>query len=214
MSDPPLTVAGCEERLQAEFPALRLVYTAVDAVSGRSPEPVHDRLRTMSNRITGAVAVQLRQEPVPWAYRVFFRQVGIDPDERRPPVEQIVLDRLQAGGFRSRNLLDDAITIATVETGVPIVAFDAERVEQPLELRLSYDGELLGEAGRPLSASQIVIADRRRAVAVLFADMDPACGVTPQTSRMLLCAVQVAGVPDISVEEALWVATEIVTGAA
>ena len=168
----------------------------------------------MSNRITGAVAVQLRQEPVPWAYRVFFRQVGIDPDERRTPVEQIVLDRLQAGGFRSRNLLDDAITIATVETGVPIVAFDAERVEQPLELRLSYDGELLGEAGRPLSASQIVIADRRQAVAVLFADMDSACGVTPQTSRMLLCAVQVAGVPDISVEEALWVATEIVTGAA
>ena len=214
MSDPPLTVAGCVERLQAEFPALRLVYTAVDAVSGRSPEPVHDRLRTMSNRITGAVAVQLRQEPVPWAYRVFFRQVGIDPDERRTPVEQIVLDRLQAGGFRSRNLLDDAITIATVETGVPIVAFDAERVEQPLELRLSYDGELLGEAGRPLSASQIVIADRRQAVAVLFADMDSACGVTPQTSRMLLCAVQVAGVPDISVEEALWVATEIVTGAA
>jgi DNA/RNA-binding domain of Phe-tRNA-synthetase-like protein len=214
MSDPALTVASCEERLQAEFPALRLVYTAVDGVSGRSPEAVHDRLRTMSNRITGAVAVQLRQEPVPWAYRVFFRQVGIDPDERRTPVEQLILDRLQAGGFRSRNLLDDAITIATVETGVPVVAFDAERVYEPLELRLSYDGELLGEAGRPLSASQIVVADQRQAVAVLFADMDPACGVTPQTQRMLLCAIQVAGVPDIAVEEALWVAAEIVTGAA
>ena len=214
MSDPALTVASCEERLQAEFPALRLVYTAVDAVSGRSPEAVRDRLRTMSNRITGAVAVQLRQEPVPWAYRVFFRHVGIDPDERRTPVEQLILDRLQAGGFRSRNLLDDAITIATVETGVPVVAFDAERVEEPLGLRLSYEDELLGEAGRPLSASQIVIADRRQAVAVLFADMDPACGVTPQTQRMLLCAIQVAGVPDIAVEEALWVAAEIVTGAA
>ena len=37
--------------------------------------------------------------------------------------------RLRAGGFLSRNLLDDAITIATVETGVPLVAFDAARVE-------------------------------------------------------------------------------------
>ena len=37
---------------------------------------------------------------------MFFRQVGIDPDERRTPVEQIVLDRLQHGGFKSRNLLD------------------------------------------------------------------------------------------------------------
>ncbi len=61
----------------------------------------------------------MRQDPVPWAYRVFWRQVGIDPDTDRTPVEQIALDRLKWGGLRSRNLLDDAITIATLETGVP-----------------------------------------------------------------------------------------------
>jgi DNA/RNA-binding domain of Phe-tRNA-synthetase-like protein len=167
----------------------------------------------MSDRFTGPKAVQLRQEPVPWAYRVFFRQVGIDPDERRTPVEQLALDRMKAGGFRSRNLLDDAIAIATVETGVPIIAFDAARVDGPLELRLARAGELLGPAGRPLSAGQIVIADASRAIAVLFADLDPERGVTPETDRMLLSAVQVAGVPDIAVEEALWTASEIVTGA-
>ena len=50
----------------------------------------------------------MRQDPVPWAYRVFWRQVGIDPDTDRTPVEQIALDRLKRGGLRSRNLLDDA----------------------------------------------------------------------------------------------------------
>jgi DNA/RNA-binding domain of Phe-tRNA-synthetase-like protein len=212
VSDPPIALAMCEPVLQAEFPELRVCHVVVEAGSGRSPETVRDRLRQMSNRVNGPMAVQLRQEPVPWAYRVFFRQVGIDPDERRTPVEQMVLDRLQAGGFRSRNLLDDAILIATVETGVPLVAFDADRVGHELELRLSREGELLGRVGRPLSSNQIVIADRERALAVLFADLDPDCGVTPATRRIRLCAVQVAGVPDISVEEALWTAAEIVTG--
>ena len=43
----------------------------------------------------------MRQEPVPWAYRVFFRQVGIDPDERRTPIEEIALERLQRRRLRA-----------------------------------------------------------------------------------------------------------------
>jgi len=36
--------------------------------------------------------------------------------------------------------------------------------------------------------------------------------VHPGTRRMLLCAVQVKGVPQVSVEEALWTAVEVITG--
>jgi DNA/RNA-binding domain of Phe-tRNA-synthetase-like protein len=198
--------------LAAEFPSLAIYWITIDARSGKSPDEVRRRLREMSNRISGSKAVQMRQEAVPWAYRVFFRQVGIDPDERRTPAEQIVLDRLKHGGFRSRNLLDDAITIATFETGVPLIAFDADRIEPPLHLRLARAGEVMGEAGRPLSSGQIVIADRERALAVLFADIDPERGVTPQTARMTLVTVQVEGVPDIAIEEVLWTVEEIVTG--
>jgi DNA/RNA-binding domain of Phe-tRNA-synthetase-like protein len=199
--------------LAAEFPSLALHWIKVGCGSGPSPRAVRDRLKEMSNRISGAKAVQMRQEAIPWAYRVFFRQVGIDPDERRTPVEEVVLDRLKHGGFRSRNLLDDAITIATFETGVPIVAFDAEQVQPPIGLRLAYPHELMGRGGRPLSSGQIVVADQERPVAVLFADLDPDCGVTPRTERMVLAVVQVEGVPDIAIEEALWMVEEIVTGA-
>jgi DNA/RNA-binding domain of Phe-tRNA-synthetase-like protein len=202
-----------ERELASEFPALAIHWIAVECGSGRSPQAVRERLKEMSNRISGAKAVQMRQEAVPWAYRVFFRQVGIDPDARRTPAEEIVLDRLKHGGFRSRNLLDDAITIATFETGVPVVAFDADRIRPPLVLRLARPSELMGPAGRPLSSGQIVIADDECPRAVLFADLDPDCGVTPRTSRMVLAVVQVEGVPDIAIEEALWTVEEIVTGA-
>jgi DNA/RNA-binding domain of Phe-tRNA-synthetase-like protein len=202
-----------ESDLASEFPSLALHWIPVEACSGRSPQPVRERLKEMSNRISGAKAIQMRQEAVPWAYRVFFRQVGIDPDEHRTPAEEVVLDRLKHGGFKSRNLLDDAITIATFETGVPLVAFDADQVEPPLALRLARQGELMGTTGRPLSSGQIVIADQRRPLAVLFSDRDPDCGVTPQTERMVLATVQVEGVPDIAVEECLWTVEEILSGA-
>jgi DNA/RNA-binding domain of Phe-tRNA-synthetase-like protein len=213
VSDPQLVTGAVEPELAAEFPGLAIHWVAVQAGSGRSPQAVRERLKEMSNRLSGPRAVQMRQEPVPWAYRVFFRQVGIDPDQRRTPIEQLVLNRLQHGGFRSRNLLDDAIDIAVFETAVPIIAFDADRVEGGLGLRVSRKAELMGQVGRPLSSGQIVIADRERPLAVLFSDLDPDCGVTPRTRRMLLSAVQVEGVPDISVEEALWTVAEIVTGA-
>jgi len=212
LSDPRLVPGVVDRDLAVEFPGLALYWVEVEAVSGRSPQAVRERLKEMSNRFTGPKAVQLRQEPIPWAYRVFFRQVGIDPDDRRTPVEQLALDRMKQGGFRSQNLLDDAVAIATVETGVPILAFDGDRITGGLRLRLSRDGELIGAEGRPLSANQIVVADDERPVAVLFADIDPERGVTQRTTRMLLAAVQVTGVPDISVEEALWTAAEIVSG--
>jgi DNA/RNA-binding domain of Phe-tRNA-synthetase-like protein len=195
--------------LLEEFPELALVHATVEARSGRSPRSVRERLKSMANRFTGPKAVQLRQEPVPWAYRVFFRQVGIDPDERRTPVEAIALERMRAGGFRSRNLLDDAMLIATVETGVPLVAFDADRVGREIGLRLSHPGEYLGGEGRPLALGQIVVADEDRSLAVLFADMAEERGVTPSTTRMVLAAIQVKGVPRVSVEEALWIASEM-----
>jgi DNA/RNA-binding domain of Phe-tRNA-synthetase-like protein len=200
--------------LEVEFPELRLRWIAHEGGSGRTPPEIKERLRKLSDRYTGGKAVHLRQEPIPWAYRVFFRQVGIDPDDHRTPAEQAALDRMKHGSFRSRNLLDDALVIATVETGVPVMALDADRVTTPLGLRLSQDDERLGGDGRPLSVRQIVVADPDRSVAVLFGDISEECGVEPHTQRMLLCSVQVKGVPEISVEEALWTVTEVLrTGA-
>jgi DNA/RNA-binding domain of Phe-tRNA-synthetase-like protein len=196
------------DELAAEFPELGLVNTTVAARSGRSPQAVKDRLKAMSDRFTGPKAVQVRQQPVPWAYRVFFRQIGIDPDHQRTPPEAAALERMRAGAFTSQNLLDDALVIATVETGVPLLAYDAARLDGDLGLRLALAGERLGGDGRDLRGGEIVVADEAHAIAVLFGDTAERRGVHPDTDSVLLAAVQVKGVPDVSVEEALWIATE------
>jgi len=209
--DPDLQEGWVDAELAEEFPGLGLWTVKVDAGSGRSPDFVRERLRLLANRITGGHVIHMRQDPVPWAYRVFWRQVGIDPDTDRTPVEQIALDRLKWGGLRSRNLLDDAITIATLETGVPVVAFDAEKVGEAIGLRLTGERELLGGSGRPLSSRQIVIADEDHPLAVFSGEVAEERGVTPETASMVLASIQVKGVPLISVEEALWTVVETLT---
>jgi DNA/RNA-binding domain of Phe-tRNA-synthetase-like protein len=148
---------------------------------------------------------------VPWAYRVFFRQVGIDPDDRRTPIEQIAIDRLTHGGFKSTGRVADALLIATLETAVPLVAFDAERVDGDLGLRMTERGENLGPDGRALASGQLAIADRRHPVQILFGDAAPGVSPTPDSKRITLAAITVKGVPSVNVEEALWSAAELMT---
>ena len=187
-----------------EFPGLGIAWIEVDGRPGRSPEPVRRRLRDLSNRFYGAHAIHLRERPIPWAYRVFFRQIGLDPDHTRTPVEQLVLDRLQEGGFTTRGMPADALTIATVETGVALRALDADRLEGRLCIRDSCPGESL--AGRPgeLPHGTLTIADERIPVGLLFGPTADGYGVDRNTRRIAVAAIQVNAVPQIAVDEALW----------
>jgi DNA/RNA-binding domain of Phe-tRNA-synthetase-like protein len=195
-----------EPGLAEEFPGLSIVSTAVETKTGRSPEALRERLRTLSDRIAGAQAIQLRQKPIPWAYRVFFRHIGLDPDTTRTPIEQLIFERMHDGSFKSRNRVDDALTIAMVEVGVAMRAFDAQRIDGRVGLRLSAEGE--GFEGRvsPLPDGTIVVADEKRPLGILFDKTAEGRGVKRGTSRVLLVAIGVRGVPDIATEEALWVA--------
>jgi DNA/RNA-binding domain of Phe-tRNA-synthetase-like protein len=195
--------------LREEFPGLALRYLIVDRGSGRSPSEVKDRLRELSSRFTGGQAINLRHQSIPWAYRVFYRHIGLDPDEQPTPVEAVALERMKKGGYPSQNLLDDALTIAIVESRVALRAFDADKVQGRLGIRPSAAGEPL--EGRPgaLPDGTLVIADERRPLGLLFGATGEGRGVHPRTKRTILCSIAVAGVPDIAVEEAIWLAAGI-----
>ncbi len=193
----------------AEFPGLGLASIRVDGPSGRSPESVRGRLRTLSDRFMGGHAVHMRERPIPWAYRVFFRQIGLDPDRTRTPVEALALERMKSGAFKSRNQLDDALTIAIIETGVALRAFDAAKVEGELGIRDSAPGEELEGRPGPLPQGTLVICDRARPLGMLFGATAEGRGVHPESDLIILAAIQVNGVPQIAVEEALWLAATV-----
>jgi len=193
--------------LAREFPQLGLVSLVLEGiVPRRAPREVRERLAMLSSRIRGGQALELRRRPVPQAYRVFLRQSGVDPDSERPPGEEALVQRLIRGGFRSESLVDDALTIALVETDVPVWALDADRVAGPLHLRLARAAEKAGRGirARPVASGRIVVADDDGPLAEALGPPGPGAGVTKATRRMLLYTVRVAGVPEVHVEEALW----------
>jgi DNA/RNA-binding domain of Phe-tRNA-synthetase-like protein len=193
-------------RIAAELPGLALAWIEVEGPPRRSPEPVRRRLHGLADRFYGSHAMHMRERPIPWAYRVFFRHIGLDPDRTRTPVEELALRRLREGTFRSDGLPADALTIATVETGVALLALDAGSLGGPLEIRDAAPGEALGGRAGPLAPGTLVLADGRALVAVLFGPAAESHAVGPRSARIAIAAIQVAGVPDIAVEEALHLA--------
>ncbi|HEY2142073.1 MAG TPA: hypothetical protein VGG98_08435 [Solirubrobacteraceae bacterium] len=205
------TLGWCSREVEAELPELSLVVVearvgGTHALTGPSPATIQARLRELSNRFRGAQAIGVRREPVPSAYRVFYRHIGLDPDVVRTPIEAAVLERMLRGGFLSGGLLEDILLIALVDTGVPVWALAADTVDGPLGIRVSDEGEPLGRAAGapPLPQGRLVVADASSALATLFGELALGHQPTDETDRVALFAVRVAGVPALYVEEALW----------
>ena len=203
--DPPPRQGWVAPHIAAEFPGLGIAWVEVDGRPGKSPEPVRRRLRDLSDRTYGSQAIRMRERPIPWAYRVFYRQIGLDPDRIRTPVEQLALDRLHDGGFLSRGMPADALTIAIVETGVALRAFDADRLAGGLCIRDTAPGEAL-PGGQEIAAGTLTVADEETPIAILFGPSAETYRVDGGTRRIAVVATQVKGVPQIAVEEALWMA--------
>jgi DNA/RNA-binding domain of Phe-tRNA-synthetase-like protein len=198
-------------QVAAEFPGLGIASVTVDGRPGKSPEEVLHRLRELSDRFYGSHAIHMRERPIPWAYRVFFRQIGLDPDRSRTPVEQLALERLHDGAFKSVGLPQDALNIAIVETGVALRAFDGEQVGR-LCIREAAPGESLPDQPAELAQGTLVIADERGPIGRLFGEATDWSGIERVSRRLTIVAIQVNGVPQISVDEALWMAAALADG--
>ena len=206
-----------EAEVGEELPGLRLWSLTIDAGEGYSPPELKHRMSVLSSRFYGSHALALRSKPIPHAYRVFFRHIGLDPDVHRVPVEAVVVERLKAGGFTSRSRVHDALTIAIMETSVPVWALDEDTLTGELELRRAEEHEPLGRADPHalwLPSGRLVVADLGGPVAILFGDVAKNHTAVSGTRRIRLFAVQVEGVPNISVSEALWSAADIITESA
>lgn len=97
--------------------------------------------------------------------------------------------KLEASGLRSINNLVDITNFVMLETGQPLHAFDAKKVDGEIRVRMAREGEeFLALDGRTyrLGPDHMVIADSRRALALAGVMGGEESGVTPGTSDILL----------------------------
>ncbi|UUY03460.1 hypothetical protein LRS13_22770 [Svornostia abyssi] len=191
MTDPATPRRGAiDPRVEADLPGLALwELTAPSALHRRRDPDVRDRLRELAGRITGAVAIEARQDEIVHAYRVAFRHTGLDPDVDRTPYEAALVERLRHGGFPSRDVITDALLLALLDTKVAVVACDDASLRGPLHLTLE-DGA-------------VVLADDDRTVIPLWEEPVRELLPTADTVAVRLAAVTPAGVPAVAAWEAL-----------
>jgi hypothetical protein len=194
-----------------EFPALGLRWTLVPGPLRASPRIVEAQLEDLSDAIDARRAIGLRERATVSAYRVFQRQLGLDPDVDCGPLEAAIVERMLRGAFLPRGLPADACTIATVETGVPVWAIDADSLVGSLGIRTAAPGEAFGRGERavPIVDESLAIADQGGPLVVLFGSPGDEMAPSPVGSAIALFAVRVRGVPEPAVDEALWIAGSI-----
>jgi DNA/RNA-binding domain of Phe-tRNA-synthetase-like protein len=205
-TEQPPADGAVERDLAGEFPGLRLRWTVVDGGPGRTPAELRRRLDEVNRRFRGPQAIGLRTRPVPQAYRVFFRQVGLDPDVARTPAEQTAVARLVTGDVCTGDRLADALALAIIETGVAVLALDDAAVTGTLTLRTARAHEALadGAYAHDVPPGRLVLADDGGPVALLFGRISSRHAPGRGTTRIRLVAIQVPGVSDVDIEEALW----------
>ncbi|MBI3984086.1 C40 family peptidase [Candidatus Microgenomates bacterium] len=106
-----------------------------------------------------------------------------------PASPQWLQQRLQLAGVRPINVVVDITNYILFEVGQPLHAFDAAKVNQKVAVRLARKGEklvTLDGVTRTLAASDLVIADSRKAIGLAGVMGGANSEIDPTTREVLL----------------------------
>ncbi len=188
----------------AAFPDLSVAEGEVGPLSIQEKNP---RLEALRDEIVRSVREQytlerIKDEPLFRAYRDFFWRVGVDPTRTRPASEALVRRILAGKMLPTINTAVDAYNLASIRTGIPIAAFDADTLAGELSMRFAEDGEEFLGIGMAtpvlLHKNQVILTDDDAIVAVYpYRDSD-ATKITLATEMVHIVA---CGVPKVEREK-------------
>lgn len=118
----------------------------------------------------------------------FYSAREIDGVQVRPSPEWL-RRKLEAAGLRAINNIVDITNFVMLETGQPLHAFDADKLDGAIRVRLAREGEeFLALDGNTyqLGPQHLVIADASRALALAGVMGGAASGVTATTRNIVL----------------------------
>jgi len=116
----------------------------------------------------------IKDEDVFREYRDFFWQLGIDPTKKRPAAEALTRRILQGKSIPREksiprvNTLVDSYNLASIKTGIPMGAFDLDRLDGALTLRFADGEEFLGIGmEEPIVLRDVlVVSDEKKLIAM------------------------------------------------
>ena len=148
------------------------------------------------------------------AQRDFFWRMDIDPTKVRPASEALLRRILQDKGLPRVSPIVDAYNLASVKTLLTFSAFDLARIEPPLSVRFSHEGEevrLIGNRRKRLGDREMVLTDSSKILCVYAHGDVEETKVTDFTTDLLLVAYGIPGIATEDLKEGLRVASNYIT---
>jgi DNA/RNA-binding domain of Phe-tRNA-synthetase-like protein len=202
------------EGILDRFPGLCVAEGVIDGLDIKETSPDLEAFKPEAYaRIRSTYTIEnVKDDPGYRAYRDFFWRVGIDPTKTRPASEALVRRVLAGKPLPTINTAVDAYNLASALSGVPIAAFDADRLHGDLTMRMAREGEPFQGIGMKepitLKPNQVVICDEEQVIAVYpYRDSDDT-KVTPDTKRMHVISCGVPGISDDKIIKAYEMAAD------
>ncbi len=194
------------EELRGRFPELMAMgWLLRDVRVGRvSPELEEFKDEVRSRTRENYDLARLKDDRVFRCYRDFFWRIGIDPTKTRPASEALIRRILQGKRLPRINTLVDAYNLASMDSGIALAAFDADKLKGRPRMRFARRGEgFLGigmNKEMTLDGGEIVMEDDEKLIAVYpYRDAENT-KVALDTRNVMLVA---CGVPGIGEEHLL-----------
>ena len=207
--------------LTEEFPGLRAYQLRIMNVKVENKDPlvaqgIDDMLDYVERDVKKKYTLNdLKDIAIIRAYRDFFWRVGIDPTKIRPASEALIRRILSDKPFPRISTLVDAYNLASVVSGIPIAAFDMDKIVGKLQMRKSKIGETFLGIGmdepQKLSGVEVIVSDSEKLVAIYpYRDAD-ASKVTETTKNVLFLICGVPNVEDRALNESKRIVIEFIT---
>ena len=127
----------------------------------------------------------------------YWHYLNIDPTKTRPSSEALIRRILAKNPIPQVNNIVDLNNWVSIETLIPLGAYDLDLLKTPLILRFAKPGEEfvpIGSSKKVLNGKEIIIADETGLIIHQYPHRDSnVCKITNKTRNMLVTACGVPG---------------------
>ena len=198
------------------FPDLNILTTSIEnvTVTPKSSSLEEFKKEFISEIKSSYTLETLKDVPELRLYRDFFWKIGIDPTKVRPASEALIRRVVQGKPLPTINTLVDTYNLASMESRIPLAAFDSDKISPDLLLRFAVKNEQFTGIGMKspvlLEGNELVIESGDDIIALYpHRDADKS-KVTLSTRAVLIVVCGVPGIPGESLRNARTVAEEYI----
>ena len=186
-----------------KFPGVKIGYLCTYGVrTVETPESLEKVKRELEKTVRGELTLSaMMEDPALRSWNNLFIKSGLDVKIIQPAQEALIRRILKGRTIPRINNIVDCANIIAAKCKAPCGAFDLDRIEGSVWLRLSEEGEnflpLFSDKYEPMPAGEIVYADDQKIFSRYSKDSD----ITKITFKTTNVFFVIDGTPEVSAEQ-------------